>query len=282
MTSSKSAPLTLAELVELTYRTRWAGQASEETSMGNARAVAELLGPDRRADRLTQAHLDRLVSKLAAQHAPATVARKLAALSAMLATARAHGAQVGPLRLAPPRVRNGRHRVLTDDEEEALLGALAEREDAPGRTACRLVMFLLATGARAGEALGLAPSRVERELGAVYVTFEATKNNTSRRLPLPSSYWSALEMDEAGERVFPITYMSFIRIFAAARVAAGISDDVTPHVLRHTCLTRLIRAGMDPMKVMRWAGHKNIKTTQGYVHLCGADLLDLAEALDKG
>jgi len=53
---------------------------------------------------------------------------------------------------------------------------------------------------------------------------------------------------------------------------------ITPHVLRHTAAMRLLHAGVDTTVIALWLGHKQIRTTQIYLH---ADLAIKEKALAR-
>lgn len=52
-----------------------------------------------------------------------------------------------------------------------------------------------------------------------------------------------------------------LQVWATARAALGLPDDLTPHCARHTFATRLAAAGARPEDITRMIGHTNYKTT---------------------
>jgi integrase/recombinase XerC len=61
-------------------------------------------------------------------------------------------------------------------------------------------------------------------------------------------------------------------------VDAGI-DGLSPHLLRHTCLTNLVRDGRDLVLVAEVAGHRRLETTRRYTRPDAAALREAMEAL---
>jgi len=53
------------------------------------------------------------------------------------------------------------------------------------------------------------------------------------------------------------------------------------HMLRHTCCTRLLGAGVDIRSVMQWMGHSSLEMTQRYAHFIPSSLDNAADALDN-
>ena len=72
-----------------------------------------------------------------------------------------------------------------------------------------------------------------------------------------------------------LTSRSVERIVKQYAIKAGISKKVTPHVIRHSFATDLLRNGADLRSVQMLLGHANIGTTQIYTHVTDSELKNI-------
>lgn len=72
-----------------------------------------------------------------------------------------------------------------------------------------------------------------------------------------------------------LTSRSIERIVKQYAVKAGITKKVTPHVIRHSFATDLLRNGADIRSVQHMLGHANITTTQIYTHVTDKQLREV-------
>jgi len=183
---------------------------------------------------------------------------------------------------------------LEKSEIDALL-ASPDCSTAQGVRDHALLLFLYNTGVRADEAaqltiadldLALAPSRNHSSV------LIRGKGNKSRRCPLWLQTTKELTALVTGrtstEHVFLNRYKEPITRFGihalVERYVSKISNDipslktkrVSPHTIRHTTATHLLRAGVDINTIRAWLGHVSINTTNIYAEI---DLEMKAKAL---
>jgi site-specific recombinase XerD len=80
----------------------------------------------------------------------------------------------------------------------------------------------------------------------------------------------SLLVNAAGNAISP---QGIARILAIMAKQAGIATKVTPHMIRHTVATLLLRYGADIRIVQEVLGHASIATTQRYTHVSKEHLL---------
>ncbi len=76
----------------------------------------------------------------------------------------------------------------------------------------------------------------------------------------------------------PLTPRSVQRLIERYARAAGITKRITPHTLRHSYATDLLRNGADIRSVQSMLGHSSITTTQIYTHITNQQLREVHKA----
>jgi integrase len=217
----------------------------------------------------TDEMMDNLVGGLRKRgNSNATINRKMAALSKLLRKA----LKMGDIQSLPEfkrlKEKAGRIRFLDPDEEARLFAAMHEKSDLYGR----FCIFLIDTGARLGEGTGLRWQDIHGER----VTFWLTKSGKSRSVPLTERATAAIHGSERTKRG-PFATIAQAKFRAAwneakQEVGLGSEPDVVPHILRHTCASRLVQGGIDIRRVQTWLGHQTLQMTMRYAHLASGDL----------
>jgi site-specific recombinase XerD len=74
---------------------------------------------------------------------------------------------------------------------------------------------------------------------------------------------------------FRLSRISIYSIVKKYALAAGIVTDPSPHTLRHSFATDLLRSGADLRSVQELLGHKDLSTTQIYTHVTNPQLKEV-------
>jgi site-specific recombinase XerD len=189
----------------------------------------------------TRRHLDTYAHELARMAAPATVARKLAAISSFYGYAVAEGR-----RETNPAARAWRPAVDPDysptqglDAAEAR--ALIRVAAADGLRSEAIVRLLLETGMRVSELGGARIEERGTERGHRYITV-IRKGGRRQKLVLAPSAAHAVDVVTAGRARGPVIVTSSGKPMATSEIyrtvrrltqKAGIARHITPHSLRH-------------------------------------------------
>jgi site-specific recombinase XerD len=171
---------------------------------------------------------------------------------------------------------------LEKSEMDALLAA-PDRNSAQGRRDYVLLLFLYNTGARADEAAQLSVSDLRlahtphRDLSSVQIRGKGNKLRFCPLWPHTVRELGALIGEKAPtEHVFmnryghPITRFgiyTMVKRYArrvSVRMPGLAAKRLSPHSIRHTCGTHLLRAGVDINTIRAWLGHVSLDTTNIY------------------
>jgi site-specific recombinase XerD len=198
--------------------------------------------------------------------APATIARKIAAVRAFLRHSLG-AARVPDARLAPRRGR----RLPDAPRRDAVEKQLAALEgEGPLRLRNRaLVELVYSAGLRSAEAVGLDLGDVDFEQELVHV--RSGKGGKDRVVPLgeEAAHWVARYLHEArpdlargaADALFLSTNGRRLDTSTLRRLAPH------PHRLRHAFATHLLEGGADLRTIQELLGHSSLSTTQVYSHV---------------
>ena len=202
--------------------------------------------------------------------APATIARKLAAVRALLRYSLGR-ARVPDTQLGPRRARR-----LPDapkaDEIDAVLAQVSGHEPLPLRNRA-LLELVYSAGLRSQEAVDLDLGDVDFEQEAVHVR---GKGNKERVVPLgeEAAYRLRLYLDDSRPK---LARGAEDALFLSARGHRLDTSTIRrllphPHRLRHAFATHLLEGGADLRVIQELLGHSSLSTTQTYSHVDGRRL----------
>lgn len=260
-----TAPETLEGLAKSLQLDLWGGGEQAIVGLRHVKEAQKLLGPDITFTNLKSYHIQLLTNAyLAAGLSPASINRRYASLSKLCRKAVKLELMDRMPEFERKREPKGRDRFLTDAEEDRIF----EEIRAINARSEELFIFLVDTGARLGEAFSLQQYQLDFRAGTI--TFDKTKADVTRTVFMTSRVRDILIRSRTNPSPFSDVNQWTIRDhWNRAKKAAGFEHDplVVPHILRHTCASRIVQDGHGLKLAQTQLGHKNASMTERYAHL---------------
>ena len=187
--------------------------------------------------------------------------------------------------LVAPKIESTLPKYLDAGRVDQLL-ASPQGDSATGHRDRAMIDLLYATGLRVGELINLRISDLDAAEGTIRVL---GKGNKQRLVPVGRHALESVECYCGQERssllkgrISPylfitargtrMTRQGFWKLLKGHGRAAGIFNNLSPHVLRHTFATHLLEGGADLRSLQAMLGHADIGTTQLYTHVARSRL----------
>jgi integrase len=180
---------------------------------------------------------------------------------------------------------NRRDRLMTDAELQRLMAVL---DSDPARTACLVIKWLLYTACRKGEALQLCWSDINRDNNTWTIQAANAKSKKRRVVPLSTSALSILDElavgstsdwvflnSKNGERL-----QSIDKVWQRVRKSADLPPAIVIHSLRHAAASAMLAENIDLGTVRDILGHRDISTTEKYLHTSAKSLQGGADGIE--
>lgn len=279
MTIQVGTGKTLKDAYEITMRLHWKGEKAEKTNTINAGAVLEYLGRDSLLVDITAEEVTSMVFEFEDRgNSGSTVNKKASCLRMMFKTAQEQGwIEKWP---NPPFRKEAKHRIRwMDEEEERKVLALCDHLGL--HDLADYIAVAIDTGFRRAELLGF-QSR-DFSSGILHLHAGATKSDEARSVPATKRVAEILNRRGNRSVAFsPLTIPTLRAQWERIRSLLGLETDpqFVPHMMRHTCASRLVQRGVPLTMVKTWMGHAKIETTLRYAHLAPDSLLIGRDALE--
>jgi len=217
-------------------------------------------------------------------YAATTVARKVAAIKSFFSFLTDEGVAASDPseELASPKVGRPLPKYLSPEEIELLLKQPDKKGNVPeARRDRALLEVSYATGMRVTELISVMVGDINLEARMVRCKGKGSKE---RLIPIHDRAAKAVEeymtagrpalVKRASEKALflnrrgaQLTRQGFWLILKNYARGAEINSLITPHILRHSFATHMLRGGAPLRNVQEMLGHANIATTQVYTHL---------------
>lgn len=224
-----------------------------------------MLKPFIETEELTSRGVRRFLARLANRDlSPSTVHAHARAIRAFLRFAHEEEYLSFPVKFDMPNKQRKHMDVLSSEEIKQVLEICQCRDKA-------LVMLLIDSGMRRGEALDLSWEDVDFNTGSILV--RNGKGGKARTVFIGVKTRRAmLKLKQASEReaIFPLTASGVSSLFSRLSEKSGVH--IYPHKCRRTFATLALRNGMNLFALQRLLGHSTLEMTRRYVYQLDSDL----------
>lgn len=276
------------QVLELFLDSAWAERGLSENTLASYRYDLQRLAQflEQRNSELLAAGREDLLAFLATQvqsgRSPRSLSRYLSGFRQFYQWALREGRiQDDPSALIEsPKLGRGLPKALNESQVESLLEA-PDTETPLGLRDRTMLELMYATGLRVSELVGLELSNINLNQGVVRVMGKGSKE---RLVPLGEEAADWLQRYMLSARPELMKGSESAQVFVTSRRAgmtrqafwyavrkhalqAGIRQDVSPHMLRHSFATHLLNHGADLRVVQLLLGHSDLSTTQIYTHI---------------
>ena len=251
--------------------------------------AAYAIAAERAIESLSREDLESWIRELmAAGRSPRTVARAVACVRGFYRfVALERQDRESPAEdLRAPKAWPALPKFLDFDEVDRLL-AQPDISTPRGMRDKALIEMLYASGMRVSELVGVKPGELNLDEGYLTCTGKGDKqrivplgdeaaawvqrymrDGRPKLLHRRSSPWLFVNARDGG----PLSRVGFWKVLKEYGIKAGITRDISPHVLRHSFATHLLDRGADLRAIQMMLGHADLSTTQIYTHVLEARL----------
>lgn len=176
---------------------------------------------------------------------------------------------------------------LEEDELRRMLNATKDAKGLIGKRDRAVLEMLFSTGLRVSELSELKIKEINLKRGEFTVRGKGSKHRLvflsdnardavaeylEKRMDTSPYLFVSHDRAKKQRDILPLSPRSIQRLVERYATAAGITKKITPHTLRHTFATDLLRNGADIRSVQSMLGHESITTTQIYTHVTDKEL----------
>lgn len=186
--------------------------------------------------------------------------------------------------ITPPKLKKILPKVLTEDEVDKLLNIKLTDTYSYRNKAMLEVMY--SSGLRVTELISLKITDIDIDMALVRIFGKGSKE---RVIPLGEYALTALKeyityhrgsllknkptnylfLSSRGDKM---TRQAFFKIIKKLAQQQGIKTEFSPHTLRHSFATHLLKHGADLRSIQELLGHSDVSSTQIYTHITNEKL----------